>query len=387
MAVFSNVQSGTATLATGATSTTATITSVDTSKSFVVATMGPTTPSPDVNQFTVNAELTNSTTLTFEGNTTGDAREIRWYVVEFSSGVSVQRSTTVAADFTDTGAQYVANVTISAVDLSKTFVLQNGAFAGTNFNSDDLIRNELTSTTNLQFSCDDRASPNATPGIKWQVVEYTGCTVTAGAVAFSTTDLSKTSTVSIGDTSAAWLMHSYRHADPGSATTGADYQSIIGVVTNSTTLTFSRADDIGVGIDLYYYLVEFTDGTVVRSGTASFGTAATDVSPSISAVTAANSVVQLAGFNNSTGKIDYNATNTWNSTFARATALSSTSLTLTRDTTDSLANDAAYYVIDFSGAVATGVIKTFNGLARASVKTVEGLALASVKTKLGTSNV
>src|SRR6185369_3776685 len=88
-AQLDSVQSGTATIADTTSSTTVTISSVDTTKSFLVFEVSLNLVDPVNAQ--ISGQLTNATTLTFARAGTSGAVTIKWYVAEFTSGVSVQR--------------------------------------------------------------------------------------------------------------------------------------------------------------------------------------------------------------------------------------------------------------------------------------------------------
>ena len=119
-AQLNSVQSGTTTIADGSLSTTVTITSVTTSKAFVVfsARLGSTTVAPQNGQ--VSGQITNATTLTFMRFGTVGQIDIKWYVAEFSSGVTVQREAQAITVAT-------TNIPITSVDTTKSFVLNEEA--------------------------------------------------------------------------------------------------------------------------------------------------------------------------------------------------------------------------------------------------------------------
>lgn len=154
-----SVQRGTTTFS-GATSTTATITPVDTSKSFVVANYRNASSSPD--NGTPSWELTNSTTITFRSNVNISSTTIHWYVVEYEEGASVQRGNAVLS-----GAGATTDVTIANIDRNKSFPLISWHKDGSAYDQDDFIVADLTSNTNLSLECDTACNFNS---IYWQVV-------------------------------------------------------------------------------------------------------------------------------------------------------------------------------------------------------------------------
>src|SRR5690349_20573973 len=161
------VQSGSATIADGASSTTATITAVDTTKSFVVFSERVDSVNPIDAQ--VSGQLTNATTVTFARMGTTGAVAVEWYVAEFTSGVSVQRG---SVSSTNTS----IDVTLpSAVTLSQSFPLVSMRTDGTTFNGNDFVAPTLTTATNLNFAL--KSGLAATSVIEWQVVDFTGASV------------------------------------------------------------------------------------------------------------------------------------------------------------------------------------------------------------------
>ena len=158
MASIKSVQSGTVTIADNSASNTATITSVATDKSFLMFTVRHNNVSLQDNRDTkVRGVLTNATTVTFDraGAATGQGTcVISWFVIEYTSGVTVQRGTVAGINAT------THNVTLpTAVTLSQSWpiVSQQGqtnydyAFA-------DTVQAEITTTTNLALTVAGDAS-------------------------------------------------------------------------------------------------------------------------------------------------------------------------------------------------------------------------------------
>jgi hypothetical protein len=90
--VLDDIQKGTATIAAGSNSTTATITAVDPTKAFLTWTLRGNDANPD--NLAVTGRLSNATTVTFTRAGTVGTVTIEWSVVEFTSGVLVQRGGT-----------------------------------------------------------------------------------------------------------------------------------------------------------------------------------------------------------------------------------------------------------------------------------------------------
>ena len=340
MAAFSNVQSGTVTLS-GA-SNTATVSSFDTAKAILTMTYSGDAGTTNFERAQVTAAITNSTTLTFERDSTGGTITIQWYLAEFTSGVTTQQGTFASADFSSG----VADKTISTV----------GAHAfpqvwARNSNADideDLFTGYLSSTTNLKL--ETRGTTIANQNGVWQVYDVTGsATVQSGSFNMGTTPAADTVTISSVDTSTSALFFSFR---ANSVFSNIVSPSIIkGELTNSTTITFER-DTTGESFIVEWYVVTWTDGTTVKRGSVSMDSSTTSASASIS-ITAADSIVYIGGINN-TGGISAEISNDLYTALAHVSALSNSNITLTRGDNGGVSCVIPYQIIDFSAATGGG---------------------------------
>ena len=110
--MLDDIQSGRTTIANGAATTSVTITAVDPTKSFLVFSVrGDAARAGDI---LVSGRLANATTLEFDRFDVNGTMTIEWSVVEFVSGVTVQRGTSTMTTTT-------VDVPISAVDLGRSF--------------------------------------------------------------------------------------------------------------------------------------------------------------------------------------------------------------------------------------------------------------------------
>ncbi len=348
---ISGVQSGTATIASGSATQTVTITAVDTTKSFLVFSVQMNDNAPECTQ--ISGQITNSTTLTFSRDTAcaTSAITVQWYVAEFSSGVSVQRG---SRDMSTSGTG-VENVSITAVNRRKSFPIISMRKAGTAYDNDDFVRARFTADDTLQLSQQDSASPSGI--VEWQVVEYDDSFVQRGDVSWGTTDATKTVTVNAVDTAKSWLMFYYNSAGGTAADIGQ--KLVRGEITNSTTLTFTRANT-GQAMDMTWFLVEFNDNTTVQKGAANFTSTDTVKDVTISSVTTGNSIATLSGWNLWGGSTAYNVDDNPGVAAFTAEFTTATNLRLTRALTGSVAADASWFVIDFSNTTPaiTSVVDT-----------------------------
>ena len=166
---IASIQQSTVTLPSSTASNTATISSVNTSRSMLLyqgITNTTTTTSPQ-GVFS-NIELTNSTTVTAtRANGTTAVVTIGFCVVEFKAGIisSVQSRTATQATSSTT-----ITDTISSVDITRSIILYNGALANTSGIISWLYSIELASATSVSLTRLGTSAVSRT--IKYQVVEF-----------------------------------------------------------------------------------------------------------------------------------------------------------------------------------------------------------------------
>ncbi|WP_260292908.1 LamG domain-containing protein [Sedimenticola hydrogenitrophicus] len=193
--------------------------------------------------------------------TRSDPIDIQWYLVEFASGVNVQRGEVY---------QNSATVNIPIIQLAsleQSFVTWSKAINGSHstWGTDDPVFMQLTAINNLQLRSSASTSNHR---VWWQVIEYTdaadiqvqrGTTTIASnkndqTVAINPVGLSR-SIVLAGNRIAADAKQINRH------TLSAEFS-------DSDTLLFSRHREGGnVSIpEIGWQVIEFSDGTLVQSG-------------------------------------------------------------------------------------------------------------------------
>ncbi len=166
--IGSTVQSGTAVSSANGTLTVAIPTLVVTARSFLIFNTRHNSNRPVGSM--IRGRIASTNTLEFARVTNEGAPvpiSIQWYVVEFPSGVNVQRGSV-----NQTGTSINVPLATPVASLTQAFV----TWSKTPQNNDDdykreqPILGELTATSNLQFRV-DRADANHT--IWWQVIEFT----------------------------------------------------------------------------------------------------------------------------------------------------------------------------------------------------------------------
>jgi hypothetical protein len=334
------VYSGTTTIAGGSTFNTAAIPAVDTTKAFLVFGISGSDNSPDDLQ--VTGQITGSTTVRFERVGTNFAVTVRWYVAEFLSGVRVQRGSQQmpgAANPADT------NVPIASVDLTKSFPLVSFRTNGSNFDGGDFIRAKLTSATNLRLLQPD-ADTNT--WVEWQVVEYLDARVQSSdaTIGSASTSVSATLPQSV-DVTKSWLVYSYTE---GSGFPDIGRALIRGRVTGPTTIVFDR-DNTGDLFEITWYLVEFTDSTLVQHLPEPF--AASELQRNVTLTSSVNpgSSIAVGGYLGRGGRSNYALDDDPGVSWFTLELTSATNLRITRGTTagNTATANVGWFVVDFLG--------------------------------------
>lgn len=330
-AEFLRRQAGTTTMTGTSTTVTIPTTLADMSKSILV--FSTTSSSNNPRDYQVGGAITNTTTLTFTRNNNGGSVSISWEIIEFESGVYVQRGSSVVPLSTN------VDVTIECVDLNQSFVILSGINDGTTLGNDDGITGNLTSETNL------RLLTGTTGGdfdqAYWQVIEYQGASVqkvTASLTGATTTstiptpvDMSKTMVIS------SHIIGGNSNADDLPRT----------VLTNSNTVTYTR---IGTANTMTFltYVVEFTDQTTVARGTANFtsGSASQVVS---GLTTSTSSAIFNPGNYNKQGSCDYSSNDNTGHNWFTYRLTSATTMQIARAESASNAS-APWQIVTFENA-------------------------------------
>jgi hypothetical protein len=343
-AVVKSVQTGTITMSPATQAVP--ITSVTIAKTFVVC-QSDTGGNNNDSTLRVTCELTNSTTLTITVSAVLAAQTVRWYVVEFWSGVSVQ------SGLTSLGASLTVAVPIAAVTLAKTFVLISERINDASSNRDErwTTTAQLTSTTNLQLT---RTDAGAATSIAWQVIQIESAFVQAGTVTIATNQTAATVTLSAAnavDTTRTFLVFT---RSAGTAVNGREYfYQTTGEITNATTFTFARAFQNGnanTQVDIAWFAVRMTDGTTVQRGLvgpSGTGAGSATMNAALASAIVINRSVPIISARGDAGD---NATTNLNDTSWKAGFTTTTNLQMTRVASNSSNATVAWQVVQFSDA-------------------------------------
>jgi hypothetical protein len=349
-AVIKNVQSGTVTMSGASTAVTVTITSVNTARAFVTCDfLVGNNNSPAASQ-RVTCELTGATTLTITNGAADGQEVVRWYVVEFLSGVTVQRGLVPASTYTWNTP--TVPVLIAAVNLAKTFVLIS-ARTGTTTGATDIDEEftptaQLTSSINLQLTRNRTgvSPPDGSLAVAWQVVQIESAVVQRGTATIAPAATSTTATLNPAvDTTRTFLVFT---SNGGSAVAGVESRYLTrGEITNATTLTFTRAGN-GGQVNVAWFAVRMTDGTTVQRATNNTaGNPGVTMNAPLTAIVPARSVPIISASGDPLNTVEDDALddNSWAPAFTSTTNLQLTNSTNAQGNWDTT---VAWQVVQFT---------------------------------------
>ena len=313
---------------------------VDPSRAFVLCSSRTNSSNPSI---LPTCELTGGgATLTVTVGIANANTVVRYDVVEFDGGVSVQRG---LASF-GTSATLVS-VPLTSVDPTKTFTLVTQRTTSTATGTDErwTIRAQLTGATTLELR---RNETGIAVSAAWQVVSMDGASVQRGLTTLSGAT-STTAAIGAVDTARSFLVMSLRGA---TSIAGVESRyTVTGEITSPTQLTFTRVSSSS-SVDISWEVVSLDDGTTVQRGAAvTPGTGTSLLSVPLSSVdtTVSAPLVTVAGGTGSSAtRLDETS---WTGTLT-----SGTNLDLTRVSTGTTAT-VAWQVVSFfkCGAVANPV--------------------------------
>jgi hypothetical protein len=330
-----SLQSGTATMAAGTSGAAQTvdvpIAAVDPTRAVLFFSVRGSSVDPGDGQ--VRGQITSATSLRFyrANDTSLSDLTIRWTVVEFRGGVSVQRGTSSVSN--------AGTIPIAAVDPAQSFVLASCSVAATDmtYGSDDFFRARLTGPTSLEIV----HSTAAVKTCDWQVVEYRGARVQRGAgtlAAGATT--SGPLAIAAVDPARSLVQVTWRTSGDGSGP-----NLVRARLTGPTTIEVDRAAT-GTTIEYAWEVVEFADGTRVVPGTSSLGATQTSASAAIAVVDPARSVAVLSAYQRA-GRTAYASDDDVGPGWFTAALVDATTVSIERAISGGAAADAAWFVVEF----------------------------------------
>lgn len=334
---IASVQQVSITIAAGATSGTATISSVDTSRTFLVYQNFTNTNTGGVpNETLARIELTNATTVTAYRNTS-DA------VFTVTVNATVVEGTSSLVDSVEYGTVSISSstgtATISSVDTSRSavFLLGNTTTASATTpngrNAAVTLTNATTVTANIGVS-----SITGTAG--FVVVQFNSSAIqsvqrfTTAYTSSSTTDDQTISSVTTGNTMLVW----------GGTVNASDTNGIYTLsLLNSTTARLTRQGTGTGSRSPYYTVVEFASGVINsrQAGTIQMQSVTSNTA-TISAVDTSRTVCGWMGW--SLGYVNGAEPSYW----VRQTLTDSTTVTATTNTSSGDNKPVGYQCVEFN---------------------------------------
>jgi len=224
-------------------------------------------------------ELNSTTTLTVTAGVADPNNIVRWYVVEFLSGVSVQRgSTTIAAGSLTAAVPIAHPFTATPFDLTNTFALISERTTQTSQVVDEqfTLLAQLTTGSNLQLTRTQNNNPNAgnvssAVTVVWQVIQIDSASVQTGTATILQNQTVNTVAVTLAapiDMTRTFLVFTRNGGANNATSINGDetFYQTTGEITNSTTLTFRRGRQNNTNntqINIAWFVVRMTDGTTV----------------------------------------------------------------------------------------------------------------------------
>ena len=345
--VINNVQTGTIAFSASDTSKTATLTSVDTSKCFILIDWQTTEGS--VQSCLFRGVLTNSTTITVDRDTAAGTATIRWWAIEFSAGLTVSHFTGTAKN---------TNTAIgSTVDLGKTFGILS--YTATGFALDDewACAVDIVSTTNFQV----KDVPN-TGSIAWavQIIEFDSDAdpvVRAATITLASAVTSNSATITAVTIANSMVIGGGTFDGAGSGQ--ARRVLFDWALTSTTNLQISRSLGLNEVVG-YLFVVDWGANVDIRGGTDTLtsveGTSETQTFSALGSTD--DAVAFIRGGAPTFGAKSNNVETIRGDHFIEAGLDSTTQITISRSLSALDFGPYVWQVIDFAGFVAAGGANT-----------------------------
>lgn len=247
------VQQGSSTIGSGSATQTATISSITTSRAFPIIFWNPSNANDNARNSALDVAITNATTLTFNRVvTTANTVGVRWQVVEWVDAT--------VASYPANLTGFSVNTTITSVNTANTFVLPYYTVTNTLLTGgENSPRVRITSSTNITAS---RSNNNNNINLRYFVVSHPKIAVKSGAGTIANGSGAGTATISTAAEDKTFLAaHVLGNGQGNQPQRTRNHH----VLTNSTTLTFTRTDPIG-DITVSYQAVDLTTQNAAGTG-------------------------------------------------------------------------------------------------------------------------
>jgi len=200
-----------------------------------------------------NAEITTTTNLQLQQlDTASEAGLVQWQVIDNDDVTAQSASPVLSTSATGTTG------TITAVDLARTFLSVGWETGNGGSGLDDKMgRAKLTSTTAWTFN--RKATGSIVMNAKVAFVEQAGVTVQSGEDIFTTTELTRSPSLTSLDTSKSFVISGGNngHQGSGDESTTDNFDSMSCEMTfTATVLTLTRVNHRSATLDFPWYVVE-----------------------------------------------------------------------------------------------------------------------------------
>jgi hypothetical protein len=293
-AIIGSLQTGTLVSAGTGTVTANLPATLDTTKSFLIFQTRSSLNRPVVTQIRGRIVPGAPPIVEFNRDTNeGSAVNIRWYVVEFTQGVRVQRGLV-----NQTPATVNVPIPLPLASTSQAFLLWSKDCTNTDtaWGNNDPVLGQITAVNNIQFRANAAA---ATHSIAWEVVEF----LNPGDIfvqRFTTSMTGATPSVAVPitavDPARSFVLAGLRHG-----TTGNDIGTkliraqLTACAPNCAAVTVDRSVTGGDAItEIAFEVVEFRTGATVQSGSQNFPAGTATANPPIAAVDISRSFAFLS---------------------------------------------------------------------------------------------
>ena len=235
-----------------------TVPAVDTTRAFVMCSYRLANTSFQTNRVPI-CSLTSSTQVTVQAGTSDAGVLVRGYVVEFSTGVNVQRGA-----FTLAGGTLNNTVSISPVSQNRSFVIVQSRTTdtGTLIDEHRTVMGYLQSSSSLYVV---RNQATIITDVEYQVIEMQGATVQYGISQIPGGSFSVSIPIAAVNTSKSFVVFS---SAADNLSNGNDSEMAVRCdLANASQLLCQRQDSTNAP-DIAWYVVSFADSTYVERGSA-----------------------------------------------------------------------------------------------------------------------
>lgn len=291
---IARIQQSAITIASGATSNTATITSVNTANAMLIYQGLTATSTSNVQSVATRIELTNATTVTAtRGSSNSDAVTVNFTVVEFTSNVNSIQAGTIGISTIQT-----SNTAIISAVGANAFILWLGASSATSMTSLSRVSTSVVLTNSTTVTANIGLATSAMT-VGYMVVDLSSTLVNSVqklAHTDATAATSYTDTITSVNTNNAIILNNGDILTVGSGPSVFLHEKVL---TDSTTVTYTRSSNAtSASRTTYGTVVEFKAAVLngaVQRGTLALSSQTTNTA-TITSVNTSKSFISQSGF-------------------------------------------------------------------------------------------